>query len=229
LLIATHLDRLQGESDAGKVLARLRRETSGYFREALLISTATPALWQARGRPLLASSLTPILAAIEARRHQQASQAARRIATAALDRLGNADRAEDPAEITAAWQALESDLTRKLAEQPLAGEAHLGEFAQALRHFADTTAGPCLRQNFGMQTSGQILELFRCEPALLKEIIGDLNGGAAPVVLRAVLQQLGEELAETLDRVPAPRPAPGRLPEERRLALEMLFALSGAS
>lgn len=101
LLVATQADRVRQQTDREKVLARLRRETAGYFRAVLMISARQRALtiemsaqererakadganmdlWYAHGGAALWQALNEAIAAVTATREAAAARVASRIA-----------------------------------------------------------------------------------------------------------------------------------------------------
>lgn len=101
LLVVTHTDRIRQAADREKVFARMRRETSGYFRGVVMISSTQRALtiehgaperekaraeganmelWYAHGGAALWQQLMDAVAAISVEREQSAERVAARIA-----------------------------------------------------------------------------------------------------------------------------------------------------
>ncbi len=237
LLVATHKDLLPGSADAGKVLARLRRETAQYFRGVALISVTEamqarrklqergpgPEFWQSSGGAMFLPGLAEAISAVTANRQRSALRAAQRIAARALSWPHAPQEAGDAAMLLAAWSKLAGALSKRLDGATAADPALFTGFAGELSLFASDTLSPWLHRHSSPEPASQIVALFPREPAVLAEAVAGLSGEATAKRLRGVLRQLGEELTEALANQQTQPPAPGDPRQETRLALEPLF------
>lgn len=225
LLVVTHADRLRKSADREKVMDRLRRETAGYFRKTLMVSsTAQP--WHTNGGAELAHELSAAIASVTAAREQAATRTARRIAGWAFERLSASGEADDAAALMAAWIAYSDTLGANLSTGAATNAPPLGAFARAIFSFVSDTLGPWLDRHSDAARRRMILDLFRCDLAMLADATDGVRGEAVTARLRGILRQLREELAEMLRELPAPRARPSGLTPETRAALEPLLELA---